>query len=394
MSKRLSGGEEFDSLIAPVKMLTRFISTWPFDEQDHATDKSIFRFRLFQIIHYAIILGLMFGLGIAVLMDGIRNWGAMEELTECTLIASSFLLCFFRVIIFLFQSKNVLIIVRDMRKDWATSSEEDRKVLRKNCGSSYKLAKFFISSVVFTIIAFMAMPALEIVVLGSEERNLPFRGYFGIDASQSPIYELLYALEVSGGAIGGATIAGVTSFNLVTIMHASAKFSVLQRHISLIKNDDERSKDLLRSCIQEHQKAIEFADRLEEVINKVALGQFLSSTGMVCFAGLQITSMLEDTGRLMKYSSFLNSAIFELFIFSFSGNELAVQSGGIANSGFNSDWVGSSFGKNLQIMMMRATKPSKITAAKFYDMSLESFSTVLSTSFSYFTTLRAVNEEG
>lgn len=31
---------------------------------------------------------------------------------------------------------------------------------------------------------------------------------------------------------------------------------------------------------------------------------------------------MEDKGRLMKYSTFLNSAILELFMFSFSGNGL------------------------------------------------------------------------
>lgn len=32
--------------------------------------------------------------------------------------------------------------------------------------------------------------------------------------------------------------------------------------------------------------------------------------------------MMENKGRLMKYSTFLNSAILELFMFSFSGNGL------------------------------------------------------------------------
>ena len=32
--------------------------------------------------------------------------------------------------------------------------------------------------------------------------------------------------------------------------------------------------------------------------------------------------MMADKGRLMKYSTFLNSAILELFMFSFSGNGL------------------------------------------------------------------------
>ena len=92
------------------------------------------------------------------------------------------------------------------------------------------------------------------------------------------------------------------------------------------------------------QSVCRYADALERIINILALGQFVISTGMLCFAGFQITSvrsldllasrgvvdkeknnhfqMMKDKGRLMKYLIFLNSAILELFMFSFSGNSL------------------------------------------------------------------------
>lgn len=34
------------------------------------------------------------------------------------------------------------------------------------------------------------------------------------------------------------------------------------------------------------------------------------------------SQMIQDRGRFIKYSAFLNSAILELFLFSFSGNKL------------------------------------------------------------------------
>lgn len=57
------------------------------------------------------------------------------------------------------------------------------------------------------------------------------------------------------------------------------------------------------------------------------------------------------------------------------------QSEGIGESAYNSGWIGSRFRKSVQIMMMRSKIPSKITAAKFYSMSLESFSAVSDFSF-------------
>ena len=52
------------------------------------------------------------------------------------------------------------------------------------------------------------------------------------------------------------------------------------------------------------------------------------------------------------------------------------QSEGVGDSAYGSGWIGSGYCQTLRIMMMRARIPNKITAAKFYAMSLESFSAV------------------
>lgn len=52
------------------------------------------------------------------------------------------------------------------------------------------------------------------------------------------------------------------------------------------------------------------------------------------------------------------------------------QSNAVSESAYCSYWIGGTFGRSLQIVMMRSKVPSKITAAKFYSMSLESFARV------------------
>lgn len=39
------------------------------------------------------------------------------------------------------------------------------------------------------------------------------------------------------------------------------------------------------------QSVHRYADALERIINILALGQFVISTGLICFAGFQITSV-------------------------------------------------------------------------------------------------------
>ncbi|XP_024938769.1 odorant receptor 13a-like isoform X2 [Cephus cinctus] len=317
----------------------------------------------------------------------------MDTATECSLIASAFVLCFLRLMVYTYHQKDMRYVVETMRSDWADASYEEKQVLKEKCDFAFRLAKYFIATVAITIAFFMTVPMLETYILHSEEKILPFRGYFFLNHTLSPNYEMIYIFEIIAGSFGGSMIAGVTSFNLVVIMHGAARFSLLQKKLESLNRNDPDVNKLMVKCIKLHQDAIKFADALEDIINVVALGQFVTSTGLVCFAGFQLTSMLEDRGRLMKYSTFLNSAILELFIFSFSGNELIVESEAVGDAAYRSDWASSSFTQSLRILMMRATLPSRITAAKFYSMSLESFSAVLSTSFSYFTVLKAVSEE-
>ncbi|XP_043255410.1 odorant receptor 13a-like [Colletes gigas] len=386
MNFQIYNGEEYDELIRPIKINGSIISIWPLDENDGKAKVLFRRFHLFCMFFLVMVMSF------AVSADVIHNLNNLDEATECALICSAFYLCAVRLTVYTVHQKDMLYVVNTMREDWTTSSSDDKTVLAEKTLFAYRLAKYFICTVAITIVIFMCVPILEIYFLG-RDKVLPFRGYFFINQTISPVFERLYMFNVTAGGFAGSMIAGATSFNFIVIMHGSAKFAVLRKRLEGLKSDDPNSISAMTDCVIRHQEAIEYADALERIINVLALGQFVISTGLICFAGFQITSMIEDKGRLMKYSTFLNSAILELFMFSFSGNGLIDESEAVGESAYSSGWIGGRFYQNLRIMMMRSRVPSKITAAKFYSMSLESFSAVLSTSFSYFTVLTATKDE-
>ncbi|XP_006621909.1 odorant receptor 13a-like isoform X1 [Apis dorsata] len=379
--------EEYDQLIKPIMITGKIISIWPLAENSSWIEITFRRFHLFCMFFLVIVMS------VAVTADVIHNIDDLDEATECALICTAFYLCVVRLLVYSFHQKDMLYVVNTMRQDWISSSDQDRLIFAEKTMFAFRLAKYFITTVAITIVMFMSVPVLEIYVIGNSDKVLPFRGYFFINQTVSPVFEFLYLFNVTAGGFGGSMIAGATSFNLVVIIHGSGKFAVLRRRMEALNGADPNSTSIMGDHVIRHQQAIKFADTLERIINVLALGQFVISTGLICFAGFQITSMMENKGRLMKYSTFLNSAILELFMFSFSGNGLIDESEGIGESAYNSGWIGSRFRKSVQIMMMRSKIPSKITAAKFYSMSLESFSAVLSTSFSYFTVLTATKND-
>ncbi|KAG7204006.1 hypothetical protein KM043_001869 [Ampulex compressa] len=103
----------------------------------------------------------------------------------------------------------------------------------------------------------------------------------------------------------------------------------------------------------EERTVFRFADALERIINVLALGQFGISTALLCFSGFQITLLQRKSP------------------------DGGGKSGSVGDSAYSSGWTGSDFTQDLQIMMMRSRNPCVITAAKFYNMSFESFSAFL-----------------
>nr|AGG17934.1 olfactory receptor 1 [Microplitis mediator] len=377
---------EYEEMMKPIKMVNRLISIWPLEENDNSI---LSRLRIFHRISMFILILIQ---TVAVTADIVHHWGSMKEVTECALIATAFYLCVLRLTVYTIHDKDLQTSVQIMKNDWIKFSGEDELTLKEKCLPIIKLAKFFIMTVFSTIGLFMVAPILEVKILGMEEKKLPFRGYFFENQTITPAYGGLYLLGVTAGGFGGSMIAGATTLNLILVMHGAAKFMVVRKNIESLKSNSENSITFI-DCVRGHQDAILFAERVENTINVLVLGQFVISTGLVCFAGFQITEMAEDRGQLMKYTSFLNSAIFELFLFSYSGNELLTESDAISQSCYASNWVGTSFAKSMQIVMTRSLSPCKITAVKFYDMSLANFSSIFSFSFSYLTVLRTMEAE-
>lgn len=96
-------------------------------------------------------------------------------------------------------------------------------------------------------------------MIGSSDKVLPFRGYFFINQTVSPIFEFLYLFNVTAGGFGGSMIAGATSFNLVVIIHGSGKFAVLRRRMETLSGADPNSTTIMGDNVIRHQQAIKLA---------------------------------------------------------------------------------------------------------------------------------------
>lgn len=96
----------------------------------------------------------------------------------------------------------------------------------------------------------------QIYVIGNSDKVLPFRGYFFINQTVSPVFEFLYLFNVTAGGFGGSMIAGATSFNLVVIIHGSGKFAALRKRMEALSGADPNSTSIMGDNVIRHQQAI------------------------------------------------------------------------------------------------------------------------------------------
>ncbi|XP_043462011.1 uncharacterized protein LOC122498384 [Leptopilina heterotoma] len=376
----------FDKMIKPLMMVSKMACFWPLSKESVSMEKK------FRTIHRIIGSTLLLTMSIGITADGFRNRHNFDEVIECGLFGCAFYLATLRIIIFYTHDKEVFFIVENMRNDWCQATPEVANIFKNKCKFSYKIVTIFIISVLLALSCLCLLPIRMFYFQDGDREKLPLRGYYYFNHTTSPIFECALVFNIFSAFFGSCTITSATGFTIISVIHGAAKFSVLQDKFRNLKIYNVRSKKIVKECIVQHQACIRYADQLEKVISPLALGHIIVSTSLICFSGFQLTSNASDRQKLMKYGTFLQSAIFELFLFSYSGDQLMEESIAVRDGVYSSDWAGCSSAKELQIVMMRINNPSKITAAKFYNLTLTSFSKVLYTSLSYLRVLQAVNE--
>ncbi|KAG7204007.1 hypothetical protein KM043_001870 [Ampulex compressa] len=245
-----NGEEEYNSLMRPVMMTAKLISVWPL-EKDSSTTAVILKG--FHASSMFLLIGLT---SIAISADIVHNLDDLDEATECALLSSAFYLSFIRLSVYTFHQKDILYVITIMRQDWAMAGRGDRAVLQEKCGLSFRLAKHFIIIVAVTVILFTFISFVDIYVMGTGERVLPFRGYFYANQTVSPIFECIYVTNVLAGFFCADMICAATTINLVITMHGAAKFAILRRHLEAVDKVDRDVKAVVGECVSLHQEAI------------------------------------------------------------------------------------------------------------------------------------------
>ncbi|XP_029163290.1 odorant receptor 13a-like [Nylanderia fulva] len=141
--------------------------------------------------------------------------------------------------------------------------------------------------------------------------------------------------------------------------------------------------------VHTHRKSLKFAELLEDTFTIPFAIQILIVTMGMSITLLQISQENGPILEKIRYALYVIGQLIHLFLFSLEGQKLIDHSLQTREKIYNSSWYKASVRsqKLIMMVMIKCLRPSFLSAGKIYIFSLESFTTILQTSMSYFTVL-------
>ncbi|XP_065079003.1 odorant receptor Or2-like [Ochlerotatus camptorhynchus] len=232
--------------------------------------------------------------------------------------------------------------------------------------------------------------------LFSPDNGLPYGVYVpGVDVHASPIYEIVFLLQIYLTFPACCMYIPFTSFYCTCTLFGLIRIAALKRFLEGI-HEYNTSRQMLfariKECLQYHNKIIKYVSDLNELVTYIFLLELLSFGMMLC-ALLFLLSISNQLAQMVMIGSYIFMILSQMYALYWHSNEVREQSMEIGDSlYYNSAWLDfeGTVKKKIILMIARSQRPLAIKVGNVYPMTLEMFQSLLNASYSYFTLLRRV----
>ncbi|XP_014478929.1 PREDICTED: uncharacterized protein LOC106746647 [Dinoponera quadriceps] len=350
----------------------------------------------------------------AILVEGVDLYHCIDDLYAVTSnLCATLLLIMILVKLgsFMFYRDEVMKLIRFAEKNfWGiTYDEVDAGILEEYEKLGMTLTYTFMFIVYCATFNYIFAPFFEPQGMNETERMLPFKLWIEFPY-YSPYYESLSTIH--SGICTFCFDNFVSTFNI----HTAAQLKILAHKVEIVAEScvesatgDKKSpseaevvaltSQRLQDCVRQHYVLIQYLHNMQHVFTVILLGQLLLSSVFICFGGFQFLAADLAIRKCIFAFHFVGGLI-QLLIYTWTCNDIIVQSTAISEAAYNSKWYllsgrrpGMALRKGLIMIMIRARRPCTLTAGHFAVMSLDTFTGILSTAMSYFTLLRQMSED-
>ncbi|CAH2096947.1 unnamed protein product [Euphydryas editha] len=317
-------------------------------------------------------------------------------------------------------------LIYEPRSMWPTGNitKEEHKIITDGLGRLRLVVKVYVfcNGLLGTI---LTAPSLVSWIKSRYDQEtqpqLPFFYWLPFDPLIGYRYEIMFVLQTFHCFLAAGFMLSGDLLFVMFLSHITTQFSLLAirikkllyvpiddqliesyplaayRKLHATNNEIENSHDLkeneqivkeeLIQIIHQHQALIRLSGDVENMYTFSLLVNFLNSSIIICFC-LFCCAFYEKWNEF-AYKLFFITAIMQIWMLCWYGQQLLDTSTGVAEALYNCGWymASKSVKKSILIMIHRSQKRVYITTYGFSIISLECYSTILKTSWSYFTLL-------
>uniref|UniRef100_A0A182P3F1 Uncharacterized protein n=1 Tax=Anopheles epiroticus TaxID=199890 RepID=A0A182P3F1_9DIPT len=387
-----SSTKKSEYLLIPLTIkLLKMIRFW-----NESPGQRISTFGVFVVVSYPIVWLIPSWLFILSSQDDVKR--LMKAVNEQIV----FLIVFFKLFFYAVHYRRLEQLFYDVQRAFSTvmndPSIEIQKILGHVTKSTHNLTKYYCSALSFNCAAYGLFPMLFIVIkyamTGSYAEPLPtpIEANYFIPDYHTNLWMWL-PLDLTLNLI--LTLDGLSLFllecftwNLVYV--TSRMFQVLKIQSDELLNrrlGEEEWAMALKRIITLHDSVLRSAFTLEEILSGQLLLLYISTIFALCLGMVVLSLAFEEVYLLLTTSAVLGYCIFQTFSFSYLGTELIEQSSAVSDAIFHSAWYTQDVKrqKDLCFVLLRANKPVRLTAAKFFVVTRDSFTQVIKQAYTIFT---------
>ncbi|XP_032689619.1 odorant receptor 22c-like [Odontomachus brunneus] len=303
------------------------------------------------------------------------------------------------------QNNKIKDCIKHIEEDWAQVSQtEDRRIMMGNSKIGRSLAILCVAFVYGSGFSYRTIvPITRGVVVTPQNvtiKPLGFAGYYVfIDPQKTPAYEIIFTIQFLSGFVQYSVTSGACSLAALLVLHACGQFKILiakmenLTRMNQFSNVDVNRK--LAAVVKQHIRIKSFLDKVEDILQYMCLVEVIGCTFILCLLGYYIIIEWEnnDAVSMLTYTILLLTFIFNIFILCFIGELLTDQSMKMYITSCTLSWYRIPYktARSLVLVVAISSIPTKITAEKFMDLSLNSFGIIMRTSFAYLNILRTTS---
>ncbi|GAB1864853.1 Odorant receptor [Camponotus japonicus] len=399
-SKTIRANENhFNYAVQVTRVILRMIGAWPIPK--FASNAKKIGIRLQNVFCYFLFAFILVpGLLLVFLKerDFKRRVKLIGPLLNCWMGCMKYSL-------FIYHAREIQSCLEQVQQDWqSTINWNDRKAMLSKAQIGRKFAIFSAIFVYIGGLSFRTIVPLSkgrmLTPMNTTVRALSCPSYFGkFDEQASPAYEIVFTLQFFAGLLTYSVTCGAAGLAAFFIMHVCGQLSVLigkLQHFNDMTEPEDRTVATLLANIVEHQiKVKNFLKQVEEAMQFIWLVELVGSTVLLCFVEYYVImewGNSDSAAMLTMFTHFvmLISFIISIFTNCYVGQLLTDQSikFGLKTSTINWYRLSHKRARSLILIMAISNIPAKIFAGRMIEMSLTTFSNIITTSMTYFNLLR------